>query len=57
MALGYFSGKKGAFSGADARILNKEVLNYALPAALFVSIVKPTAICFRPTSNSLSLRL
>ena len=40
MALGYFSGKKGAFSGADARILNKEVLNYALPAALFVSIVK-----------------
>ncbi len=40
MALGYFSGKKGAFSGADARILNKVVLNYALPAALFVSIVK-----------------
>ena len=40
MALGYFSGKAGAFSGADARILNKVVLNYALPAALFVSIVK-----------------
>ena len=40
MALGYFSGKKGAFSGADAKILNKVVLNYALPAALFVSIVK-----------------
>lgn len=40
MLLGYFSGKTGAFSGADARILNKVVLNYALPAALFISIVK-----------------
>lgn len=40
MLLGYYSGKTGAFSGADARVLNKVVLNYALPAALFVSIVK-----------------
>lgn len=40
MALGYFSGKAGAFSGDNARTLNKVVLNYALPAALFVSIVK-----------------
>lgn len=40
MAMGYISGKKGAFSGADAKILNKVVLNYALPAALFVSIIK-----------------
>lgn len=40
MALGYVSGKKGAFSGADSKVLNKVVLNYALPAALFVSIVK-----------------
>lgn len=40
MALGYFAGRKGAFSGADARTLNKVVLNYALPAALFISIVK-----------------
>lgn len=40
MLLGYFSGKTGAFSGTDARILNKVVLNYALPAALFISIVK-----------------
>lgn len=40
MALGYFSGKAGAFSGANARTLNKVVLNYALPAALFISIVK-----------------
>lgn len=40
MLLGYCSGRVGAFSGADARVLNKVVLNYALPAALFVSIVK-----------------
>ena len=40
MALGYVSGKKGAFSGADAKVMNKLVLNYALPAALFVSIIK-----------------
>lgn len=40
MALGYFSGKAGAFSGANARTLNKVVLNYALPAALFISIIK-----------------
>ena len=40
MALGFFSGKAGAFSGQDARVLNKVVLNYALPCALFVSIVK-----------------
>lgn len=40
MALGYVSGKRGVFSGADASILNKVVLNYALPAELFVSIIK-----------------
>lgn len=40
MLLGYYAGKTGAFSGADARVLNKVVLNYALPAALFVSIIK-----------------
>ncbi|CCX43195.1 MAG: AEC family transporter [Muribaculaceae bacterium] len=40
MALGYFSGKAGSFNGNDARTLNKVVLNYALPAALFVSIIK-----------------
>ena len=40
MLLGYYSGKTGAFSGADARVLNKVVLNYALPAALFISIIK-----------------
>ena len=40
MLLGYFSGKNKAFAFADARIFNKLVLNYALPAALFVSIVK-----------------
>ena len=40
MVLGYYSGKCGSFTGADARILNKVVLNYALPAALFLSIIK-----------------
>lgn len=40
MALGYISGKHHAFSEDQARALNKLVLNYALPAALFVSIVR-----------------
>lgn len=40
MLLGYYSGKTGAFTGKDAKVLNKVVLNYALPAALFISIVK-----------------
>lgn len=40
MLLGYYAGKTGAFSGSDARVLNKVVLNYALPAALFASIIK-----------------
>ena len=40
MLLGYFSGKAKAFAYEDARIFNKFVLNYALPAALFLSIVK-----------------
>lgn len=40
MALGYVSGKRGAFNGTNAKTLNKLVLNYALPAALFVSIIK-----------------
>lgn len=40
MLLGFVTGKKGIFSGADAKKFNKVVLNYALPAALFVSIVQ-----------------
>nr|WP_290388102.1 AEC family transporter [Paramuribaculum intestinale] len=40
MLLGYYAGKTGAFTGENARVLNKLVLNYALPAALFVSIIK-----------------
>lgn len=40
MELGYYSGKAGSFTGENARTLNKVVLNYALPAALFLSIVK-----------------
>ena len=40
MILGYVSGKKGEFNAANVRSLNQFVLNYALPAGLFVSIVK-----------------
>lgn len=40
MLAGYISGKKGVFTGADAKKFNKVVLDYALPAALFVSIVQ-----------------
>ena len=40
MVLGYYSGKKAYFTDEDSRAFNKLVLNYALPAALFVSIVK-----------------
>ena len=40
MLAGYISGKKGIFSGTDAKKFNKVVLDYALPAALFVSIVQ-----------------
>ena len=40
MLLGYAAGKKGVFKTEDSKVLNKLVLTYALPAALFVSIVK-----------------
>lgn len=40
MLAGFISGKRGVFSGEDANKFNKVVLNYALPAALFVSIVQ-----------------
>ena len=40
MVLGYMAGKKGVFKSEDSKVLNKLVLTYALPAALFVSIVK-----------------
>ncbi|MDE5727025.1 MAG: AEC family transporter [Duncaniella sp.] len=40
MLAGYISGKCGVFSGDDAKKFNKVVLDYALPAALFVSIVQ-----------------
>lgn len=39
MLAGYLSGKKGIFTGDDAKKFNKVVLDFALPAALFVSIV------------------
>ncbi|MDE6062672.1 MAG: AEC family transporter, partial [Duncaniella sp.] len=40
MLAGFISGKKGVFSGDDAKKFNKVVLEFALPAALFVSIVQ-----------------
>lgn len=42
MLAGFIAGKKGAFTGEDAKKFNKVVLDFALPAALFVSIVQST---------------
>lgn len=42
MLAGYISGKKKVFTGDDAKKFNKVVLDYALPAALFVSIMGAT---------------
>jgi malonate transporter len=40
LVLGYASGKRNVFTEDQARAFNKLVLNYALPAALFVSLVR-----------------
>ena len=40
MAIGYVSGKKNVFQEGQSQVFNKLVLDYALPAALFISIVK-----------------
>lgn len=40
MAIAYISGKKNVFQQGQSQVLNKLVLDYALPAALFLSIVK-----------------
>lgn len=40
MVLGYAAGKVNAFENGQARVFNKLVLDFALPAALFVSIVR-----------------
>ena len=40
MALGYVCGKLSYFDDDQRQGLNKVVLNIALPAALFISIVK-----------------
>lgn len=42
MLAGFVAGKRGVFSGDDAKKFNKVVLQFALPAALFVSIVEST---------------
>ncbi|WP_300001162.1 transporter YfdV [uncultured Cedecea sp.] len=40
MLIGYISGRTNEFKSDQARIFNKLVLNFALPAALFISIVR-----------------
>ncbi len=40
MAIAYISGKKNVFQKGQSQIFNKLVLDYALPAALFISIVR-----------------
>lgn len=40
MAIGYMSGKKNVFQEGQSQVFNKLVLDYALPAALFISIVR-----------------
>lgn len=40
MLAGYISGKFKIFDGADSKKFNKVVLDYALPAALFISIAQ-----------------
>nr|WP_282553607.1 transporter YfdV [Providencia sneebia] len=40
MVLGYVSGRRNVFTDDQAKAFNKLVLNYALPAALFVSLVR-----------------
>lgn len=42
MLMGYISGKRKVFDGEDSKKFNKVVLDYALPAALFVSIAQAT---------------
>lgn len=42
MALGYAGAKMNAFNAGQTQALNKVVLDFALPAALFVSITKAT---------------
>jgi len=46
MALGYVSGKRNVFTEDQAKAFNKLVLNYALPAALFVSLVRQIGRCY-----------
>lgn len=40
MLIGYISGRTNEFKSDQARVFNKLVLNFALPAALFISIVR-----------------
>lgn len=40
MLAGFIAGKRGVFTGDNAKTFNKLVLDFALPAALFISIVQ-----------------
>lgn len=40
MLAGFFAGKRGIFGATEGKAFNKVVLDFALPAALFISIVK-----------------
>ena len=56
MFLGYWAGKEGVFKTEDSKVLNKLVLTYALPAALFVSIVKADSAMLFSTFESSVLK-
>ncbi len=54
MILGYMAGKKHVFAPEQAQIFNKLVLDFALPAALFASIVRADReMLFQNTTLSL----
>jgi hypothetical protein len=40
MLAGFIAGKRGAFSDANAKAFNKLVLDFALPSALFISLIQ-----------------
>ena len=56
MALGYVCGKLSYFDDDQRQGLNKVVLNIALPAALFISIVKATPTTCAASCSSTASR-
>ena len=53
MLAGYISGKRGAFTGEDAKKFNKVVLVYALPAALLMTDSPSPAMEYQPEPRPL----